>query len=307
MNATLEAPGTRGIDPDERAAWLQRRKRGLGSSDMPAVMGVSPYRTALDVYMSKIGDDEADEPNEQMEIGLAAESMLATLYERRTGRTIAMTQHEAECETDSRLIATLDGLTACGRIVEMKTAGTLKAADLGEPGSDELPKDWIVQAMHQLLVADAQVCDFAVLTGGFGFRFLVYTVHRDPLWDDAIREHGAAFWGHVERNEPPPAVLPDDLHHLKRLFAPRGLEKPIEDIYAPEVERWEGLGQTIKSLEDERKSIEGQLRLTMTDAAALILPDGRRLKRYQQDMPASIVERRAHVRDYLKIVKGPKS
>ena len=38
---------TAGLSRDE---WLDWRKRGLGGSDAAAVLGISPFRTARDLY-----------------------------------------------------------------------------------------------------------------------------------------------------------------------------------------------------------------------------------------------------------------
>lgn len=295
------------VNPDDRPAWLSWRRRGIGASDMPSVLGLSPYRTALDVYLDKIGERGDDEETEAMRIGKAAEPMLADLYEQRTGRTLAATQVPLESSETPYLICTLDGITSDQRLVEFKTAGGLKGADVGEEGSDELPRDWLVQAHHQMLVADAAVCDFAVLTGGFGFRFRVLTVERDPDWDEALHQAGADFWDRVLKRSPPPPVLPNDGRNLARLFRPDGSETRIDAVMAAEAYRWEGLGEQIKALQDERHEIEATLRRALATASVGNLPDGRRLKRYSQDVAAKTIEVKAHTRDYLQILKGVSS
>ena len=43
------------------AVWLEWRKKGLGSSDAPIIMGVSPYKTPFKLYVEKIQDGCAEE------------------------------------------------------------------------------------------------------------------------------------------------------------------------------------------------------------------------------------------------------
>ena len=38
-----------------RGQWLQARRRGIGGSDAPALMGASPWATPLSVYADKMG------------------------------------------------------------------------------------------------------------------------------------------------------------------------------------------------------------------------------------------------------------
>ena len=54
---------TAGLD---REAWLGYRKRGIGGSDAGAVCGLSPYRTAMQVYEDKVSDATEEIDNEAM-------------------------------------------------------------------------------------------------------------------------------------------------------------------------------------------------------------------------------------------------
>ena len=38
-----------------RDEWLKWRRRGIGGSDAAAVLGISPFRTARDLYYDKMG------------------------------------------------------------------------------------------------------------------------------------------------------------------------------------------------------------------------------------------------------------
>lgn len=37
-----------------RAEWLEKRKAGIGGSDAASVLGLSPYKSSMSVYMDKI-------------------------------------------------------------------------------------------------------------------------------------------------------------------------------------------------------------------------------------------------------------
>jgi len=41
---------------EERKAWLQERKTYLGGSDISAILGLSTFKSALDIYLSKTTD-----------------------------------------------------------------------------------------------------------------------------------------------------------------------------------------------------------------------------------------------------------
>ncbi len=44
-----------------RPDWLALRREGLGGSDAAAVLGISPFRTARDLYYDKLGIVTADD------------------------------------------------------------------------------------------------------------------------------------------------------------------------------------------------------------------------------------------------------
>ena len=48
--------------------WLKKRKNYLGGTDLAAICGLNPYRTALDVYLDKTSDDIAEDTNSAMRV-----------------------------------------------------------------------------------------------------------------------------------------------------------------------------------------------------------------------------------------------
>ena len=46
-----------------REEWLNYRRQGIGGSDVAAVLGVSPFRTARDVYYDKLGISAVSDDN----------------------------------------------------------------------------------------------------------------------------------------------------------------------------------------------------------------------------------------------------
>lgn len=45
-----------------REAWLEVRKGGIGSSDAAAAVGLSPYKSQLELWMEKTGRSEGFQP-----------------------------------------------------------------------------------------------------------------------------------------------------------------------------------------------------------------------------------------------------
>jgi predicted phage-related endonuclease len=51
-----------------REEFLIRRKSGIGGSDVGAIMGLSKFRTAFDVWHDKITDEINLEPNDILDL-----------------------------------------------------------------------------------------------------------------------------------------------------------------------------------------------------------------------------------------------
>lgn len=53
----------------ERLEWLKNRQTGIGGSDVAAILGLSKWKTPLDVYNDKIAENPVEESNASIEWG----------------------------------------------------------------------------------------------------------------------------------------------------------------------------------------------------------------------------------------------
>ena len=71
--------------------WLQQRTRGIGGSDVAAVLGISPWKTRRDLFYEKTGVQpmQPDETNwVAKEVGHRLKELVAEIYQRKTGYTV---------------------------------------------------------------------------------------------------------------------------------------------------------------------------------------------------------------------------
>ena len=74
-----------------REEWLGWRRQGIGGSDVAAIIGISPFRTARDIYYDKLGIAAVEEDKGNwvaLEMGNLLEDLVAKIFERRTGLEI---------------------------------------------------------------------------------------------------------------------------------------------------------------------------------------------------------------------------
>ena len=67
--------------------WLSYRRRGIGGSDAAAILGISPWRTARDLYYDKLNVVKADMDENwvALEMGHLLEDLVARIFAKKTG------------------------------------------------------------------------------------------------------------------------------------------------------------------------------------------------------------------------------
>lgn len=257
--------------PDDRSAWLAERRTGIGGSDVAPILGLSPYRTPLDVYREKRGEAGDDSDSAPKLWGRLLEPVIRQRYSDVTGRAVLVPNGMLRHQRHHFMVANLDGFTEDRRVFEAKTART--GAGWGEPGTDEVPDEYALQVQHYLAVTGFPVADVAVLIGGSDFR--IYVVEADPSLQSDLIEAEAEFWDRVVRgDEPPPVSFAEAQQRYGRLAAAGSVQA------APDVaEAWaeaRRLRQQIKELEAAKEAADAVLLNALGEAGdTLVGPDGR--------------------------------
>jgi len=201
-------------------AQREARKKYLGSSDLPPILGLDSFRTAGDVWMEKTGRLVKDSKESGVQkVGHIFETSVLDYFEAEHGvqlkRDIFLT-NDIFC---SNLDGLIDGTSP--EIVEAKTTG--KDEDWGPTGTDEIPERVLIQVHEQMYVvshATGRECRIAwvpVLLPGFRhLEVRIYQIRRnDELMENAIRI-GDQFWKSHVLTDTPPDVFKPSLETLKR-------------------------------------------------------------------------------------------
>ena len=74
--------------PDKHTTFHSDRLTGLGGSDIGAILGLSPYKTPVNVWAEKTRRAEPVRETLQMRFGTFAEEFVASEYSAITGRAV---------------------------------------------------------------------------------------------------------------------------------------------------------------------------------------------------------------------------
>jgi len=200
--------------------WLRERKNYLGGTDLSAIAGLNPYRTALDVYLDKTSDDIAEETNAAMRWGNLLEDVVAKAYREEIGngkevwesdRPIRHTEHRFLAANIDRWVGKRKDIREY--ILECKTTGFNKNKEWGDLGTDQIPESYLVQVAYYAAICDVPKVDIAVLIGGQDFR--IYTYERNRELEEKLIKIACNFWhNHIEKRIPPKCVNTRDTFNL---------------------------------------------------------------------------------------------
>lgn len=245
----------------------EQRKNYLGSSDAPAIVGVDPWKTSADVYLSKVQNIQESNPGEAAAIGTLCEDAILKWFRKETGFKI--TRNQFRVHENGFMAAHLDAVIPGEHaIVEAKTAGIITPFDRdqwGEIGTDQIPEKYIVQCQHQMAVMGAEIklVWVPVLLGGVGFR--MYRVERNDDLIQSLQHLEEQFWKeHVQKNIPPPDSLPS-LEIMKRLQRIPKKTVPIDDSI---VQEWLDAKATASAATKLKEESERKILAALEDAEA---------------------------------------
>jgi len=259
--------------------WLDKRRKGIGGSDAGAICGVNPFKTPLMVWEDKRGMSKAIEDNAPMYWGRALEPLIRQKYSDETGRQVLLPTEILYHKEHPFMLGNIDGFTPDNRLVEIKT--TSQPANLGEPGTDEIPLTWIFQIQHYMVITGFQVADVPVLIGGRDFR--IYEVAADAELQEMLILKEKEFWGLVETGVPPPPVNYEDVRRLFRksipleITATQDIEEAITFLKMLQLDR--------KNIDEREEETKKTIMEFMEAADTLVDLQGRTLATWKSGKP----------------------
>jgi putative phage-type endonuclease len=170
------------MTPAER----ERRRGFLGASEVPAVCGLDPFKTALDVWAIKMGliQEQGSIPGD---MGNLFEAPLLSYYAAKHGRTLAKPgtlMHPVL----TWAAATPDAVANAARNVQAKMVGRWMV-DRWDDGAPDYVQAQVQQEMH---VSGLAVTDVVACLGGTDYQ--EFEVARDEQVIGYIVEICARFW-----------------------------------------------------------------------------------------------------------------
>lgn len=262
--------------------FTHNRTAFLGGSDIGAILGISKYRSAMDVWLEKTGKKVDTKDSFALRFGSFAESFIADEYALLTGEDVVehpnglVHPNYSFCvghidrfvlEKKDQPLFLDDGTLNAKKLLECKTANHFSQADWGEPGTDAIPLPYLCQCLWYLGITNLSEIDVAVLLGGSDLR--IYTITRDLELESPMFEKAAYFWTeHVQKDIPP---KPQSIDDCQALFQRSSIGKTLEasSEVLDLIRKLKALETQAHIEEEQIDAIKQTLMETMTDAEVL--------------------------------------
>lgn len=167
--------------PLQRSEWLAERKSYLGASEIAAVLGVSPFDSAHDVWLAKTKGVQKEETI-PMRRGTFMEPFIASEFERATGLKTTESRLYRHpkwsflgCNPDRETEA--HGVS--GVPVELKDVGFWSGKQFGQSGEDLVSEPYLLQLAFQMIVTQRKLACLCVLIDGRDLETYWYTFDPD--------------------------------------------------------------------------------------------------------------------------------
>jgi putative phage-type endonuclease len=275
------------MNPDLGLTIEQRdaRSKGLGGSDIGPMLGLSKYKTPMDLWAEKTGHKKPEDLSdvEFIYFGNVLEDIVAQEFARRTHRKVRRMNKMQVHREHKWMLANIDrDVVGENAGLECKTSSAWLQQEWGETGTDDVPLYYLTQCVHYMEVMEYDRYYLAVLIGGQEFRW--YVIERNPTLAEQLVEQETIFWQRVLEKRPPPPVNYQDLCTLY----PKdkgGVTVATDEVYAM-LARLAEIKADAEKLDEERELMRMGVSSFMAEASRLLGTDGRTLatwKAHQQN------------------------
>jgi putative phage-type endonuclease len=263
-----------------------QRRVGIGGSDAAAIVGMDPWRTALDVYREKIGEAEERPVTPQMLRGRLLESVVVEEYARLTGKKVRRQPQRAHpdfpfiiANLDRQILA--DDHDGTG-LLEVKCPNMHVFLRYTREG---LPAHIVVQGQHYLGVTGYEWMSYAIFNADL-WKLVHFEIKRDDAFIEGLFEREAMFWReYVEQRVPPPPVQ-------ITMPAPEGFELPPlgpDSIVQRDDQEWADAAENFRAARELRETAEGveeQAKVRVKELMAEHrVVEGANLRVYNREVP----------------------
>jgi putative phage-type endonuclease len=245
------------------------RQNYIGGSDIGIILGLSNFKTPYQLFLEKKGvfiQNTEESPNQYW--GNLLEPTIRKEFEKKNFVSIEYPIDTKQHTLYPFLKGNLDGfIPEWNSVFEVKTASSFMKDKWGEPGTDQIPQDYLVQVAFYCALTNADFAHIAVLIGGSDYREYKYT--RNHNLEENIIKAACEFWNNLQTDIPPLPINIDDLKLRWPNSTPHKVKIISEDIIYHDLHCFKNTKERQKELSTIEDSYKFRLMEYMQDSEVL--------------------------------------
>lgn len=277
-----------------RQNWLSERRKGLGGSDVAAMLGLSKYKTPYQLWLDKTGRETDDSSGEAAYWGNALEDIVAKEFAKRNGVKVQRVNDLIKHPTLDFAFANIDravinpdisgnvrikdGRLTTDQILECKTANQFLQNQWGDD-AESIPDYYLTQCQWYLGNTQADICHLAVLIGGQKFK--QYQIQRDDELISILHDEAKTFWHDfvLADNPPDPTTIDDCLHRWARHTDGKVIDADQSLIEL--ITEYKEMKAVLKDGEAEADALKLEIVKRIEDAECVVIDGSKKLLSYK--------------------------
>ncbi len=267
---------TKGMSKEE---WLNKRRGGIGGSDASSVLGLSPYKSSISVYMDKVDyingvspslGEFSDDVSYRMELGNKLEEFVAREFSLKTGKKVRHINGILKNDNYPFALANIDRAVVGERaFLECKVTNSYAK----KAWQKEVPIHYQIQMVHYMAITGASHCYVAALIGNE--ELVIHRIDRDEDVISQVMELEKMFWNKcVLGGELPMPDGSDDYSKVLQKFYKRSKnEEVVLFEEASLMSRYDEIVELLKEVDKEKKTIEQYIQSQMKEYEIAFIGD----------------------------------
>lgn len=241
--------------------WHSIRAKGIGGSEITAVLGLDPYMTPYQLWERKTGRVEQSPSNAATERGHYLEPSIAAFFADKTGFSVWEEKGRIQHTDFPFLLGETDRIFRNNR----RQLGVLECKSTRlHIDPQDIPIRWFFQAQYYMGILGHKVGGIAWISAGLEMDYRLFEFDAE-VWETMV-EQAREFWrNYVIADIAPPPLRKEDIMKIVGIIEPKAIEVD-EDGFAI----WQALKQNRAAIKELEEANEGhvealQLRMMQHD------------------------------------------
>lgn len=254
------------------------RNKGLGGSDIPVLMGLSPWKTPHDLYLEKIGKatEKSIKENQKHILGMGKtlEPYIIRSFEEDTGDKVTRQQEIITHPIYDFLYGTIDGV--CGdKLIEIKTTSSYV-----DSWNESPPKYVLAQVAYYANLLNTNGAKIVVLFRDTG-EIRTYTYERDQEAEEQIITSAVGFWDMIRNKIIPDPANYEEARNIFKCAIPY-IETIASDQNIAAIEKMRQLKNELEEKKKEYDALKTIICTSLGDSPVLVDEQGHCLATWKE-------------------------